>query len=574
MNKTYIYILLSLILIGCKDDAELNTIKTFHFSPINVQINPQSATLNVELQTNKPIEEKGFYIVRTYQTNPHEGLYSQNSTEIITLSPEASFEHTITSDMEKDQTCTIFAFFKQDNHYYRSAEYSFQPIGCTPPHIISAKASYDANNNKILTIKGENFSTLKERNKIQWYVNDHKYSIGIYDNDKIIKSTPNELIIPHPFSDARDMYSLNITVSGNQSNDAYFQIEGTIITSWEPQHPRYGENITLSLQGFKKGMGLNYITSTGNGTTHFNHTHEFEDNQITIQNRMNHKFVVYGETTSPNLYFDCSITPSVPWKEKTNKQVRFDSHGIIDDNLYLTDNAVYAYGRLLCYNFKTSEWSEYPYEKLDGNPNCTLWNHEKYIYLLQTLESEQNTIKAFSRFNTLTCKWEKLADSPTALPPTGTICLENDIYVFYEHKYFHYIPQNDTWQVSEQNITPAIKHIAGSYQDYIYYLAQSGNIYKIKKGNTGEAELVLEIPTDCISISLSNSNLYYLSQESGIVKYNLAEQKKHLLGLPSFHNNHTYNSYHFMEYNHIPYTIITQDVYNYSYFYQFVEDRK
>ena len=70
MKKSLLYIgVLCLAISSCKDDAELNDIIPYQFSPTSVEIAPQSVTLKAEILTEQTIQEKGFILERTYKSN-------------------------------------------------------------------------------------------------------------------------------------------------------------------------------------------------------------------------------------------------------------------------------------------------------------------------------------------------------------------------------------------------------------------------------------------------------------------------------------------------------------------------
>ena len=117
MRNSLLYIgILSLAIVSCKDDANLNEIIPYQFSPTSVEIASQSVTLKAEILTDQTIQEKGFILERTYKSDFN---YDNSSLDTIVLASDAPFECTITSDMEKGQPCTAFAYIKQNGHYYR-----------------------------------------------------------------------------------------------------------------------------------------------------------------------------------------------------------------------------------------------------------------------------------------------------------------------------------------------------------------------------------------------------------------------------------------------------------------------
>ena len=167
MKKNLLYIgILLLTLVSCKKDADLTEIIPYQFSPTSVEVALQSVTLKANIQTSQSIQEKGFILERTYKSDFN---YDNSSLDTIVIAADAPFECTITSDMEKDQPCTAFAYVKQNGHYYRNEEVTFMPTGCMPPSITSVTFDYNQEYGNYIIIKGENFSKLKERNIIGCY---------------------------------------------------------------------------------------------------------------------------------------------------------------------------------------------------------------------------------------------------------------------------------------------------------------------------------------------------------------------------------------------------------------------
>ena len=565
MKKSLLYIgVLCLAISSCKDDAELNDIIPYQFSPTSVEIAPQSVTLKAEILTEQTIQEKGFILERTYKSNFN---YDNSSMDTIALAVDAPFECTITSDMEKGQPCTAFAYIKQNGHYYRNEEATFVPEGCMPPSITSIISGYDKKTGKYLHIKGENFSRVKNRNNI--YHGDY-----LFIDHQVIQASSTELLIAHGFTESGKTHSITLHVGDNHSEPANFILAGPSITSWAPEYPRFGEKLTIYIKDFDKNCDIDLSVN--------NYTGEIGDNYISLMYLQNAPETSIGiRFRYPEYYISTgTIKTSIPWYKKGQRcETNHRTYNYINGKLYMDDyRDISGLSTLRCYDFDTDEWTEYPYEPLAYTPQSQMWHSDKYIYLLHTFNNEWNPteIKELKRFNLENHKWEKMEEAPLSTTTRGVCCTGEYAYVYYEKECYQYSNTNDVWKKIDGTIRPTICEIGGHYGSYTYYLTSSGDLYRIKTGETGEAEFVVKCTTNWeflnYSIRLIGQNLYFSTNDKGIMKYDLKTNTFKHLGIPEngMEYSHVYTNYSFIEKDNELYILggSTPD------FHQYIEDRE
>ncbi len=576
MKKHLLYIGCTLlIMFGCKEDANLNEIIPYRFAPTSVEVASQSVTLKAEILTEHPIQEKGFILERTYQSNFN---YDNYSLDTIVIAADAPFEYTVTSDMDKNQPCTAYAYIKQNGHYYRNEEVTFIPNGCNPPIINSVTFSYDNKWGNYFIIKGENFSKIKKRNIIRCY----KDEVDIYLQFDVLHASSNEIICSY-----RTEQTGNVKIEvyvGNLKTSFSCTLPGPIVTSWTPQNPRYGEIITLNILGFNKNMGVSFISGSTHTINDINSTIIVEDGYISFPFLSNHKNSSYSIITQEPTYWinTETIHPSIPWMKKQEMGTPLNSYCLVGDKLYIDDwrNQDFGQYQLRCYDFQTGNWSYFPYNDINvySGLHCYMWNKDTYIYVLHIHErNEWNPVKVKSlmKFNTLTHEWETMADAPFETLVTGIYHLDNNVYVYLTDECYRYSIQEDKWEKLDGKIEPAIAHIAGEYEGNIYYIAQSGTgeIIKLKTGQTGKGEFALAFSKDWTkgisSAQIIGQNFYYATQRTGIIKYNFINQTTKHLGIPTTEDNYYRQDYYFFEKERNLYIIHGED----SCLYQYVEDR-
>lgn len=578
MKKSLLYIgVLCLAISSCKDDAELNDIIPYQFSPTSVEIAPQSVTLKAEILTEQTIQEKGFILERTYKSNFN---YDNSSMDTIALAVDAPFECTITSDMEKGQPCTAFAYIKQNGHYYRNEEVTFVPEGCMPPIISSIFFDSNTNWGNYIIVKGENFSKTKNRNIIKCYKNES----DTYAHFNILKVSPTELIISYNIEQTGNA-ELEIQV-GNLKTSISCTLPGPVISSWKPQNPRYGETLTLKLLGFHESMRVSYITETTHVINDISSDIHIEGELISFPFLSNLEEAYYAiQTQSPRYYIESSaIHTSIPWAKKLKVGSSLHSYCFVNDKLYIDDwrNQDFGQYQLCCYDFQTDSWSYFPYEDINvyNGLHCYMWHKDSYIYVLHILErNEWNPVKIknLMRFNVQTHEWETRADAPFEAQATGIYHLEDDVYVYLTDECYHYSMQQNKWEKLSGKIDPAIGHIIGEYNGYIYYIAQSGTgeIIRLKTNTTGKGEFAISFSNDWTtgisSAQIIDQNLYYATKKTGIIKYNLINQTIEHLGIPPMQvSNYHRQDYFFFEKEKDLYIIHEEN----GNLYQYIEDRK
>ena len=575
MKKNLLYIgVLLLTLYSCKKDADLSEIIPYQFTPTTVEVALQSVTLKADIQTSQSIQEKGFILERTYKSDFN---YDNSSIDTIVITADAPFEYTVTSDMEKGQPCTAYAYIKQNGHYYRNEEVTFIPNGCMPPVITSIVSGYDDKTGKYLLIKGENFSKKNERNKLVKIIHENEY----FFQNQVIKATESELLVSHGLTDSGELHEICLYVGNSKSSISSFLLDGPCIVSWSPLHPRYGEIINIETQGFNKEWNF-HIGATNMNWSNNIQIISVEDNNISLYYHSTDKEASIGiRSYNPEYYFSTgTITTSIPWyKTEQRYDTPHRTYNYIAGKLYIDDNRnLTGASSLRCYNFDAEEWTDYPYEPLEFTPQSQMWNTGKYIYLLHTFKNEWNPteIKTLRRFNMDNQEWETMNEAPLSTTPRGACNIGEYTYIYYEKECYQYSNSNDTWQKLNGTIKPTISEIVGEYEGNTYYVTSSGKLYRIKTGETGQADFV----TQCCeswsflqnSIKLVGHNLYFCTSNTGIMKYDLTTNTLHHLGLPEegMEYSHVYTNYSFIEKEN--------DLYifggNYSYLYQFVEDRE
>ncbi|MDL2247386.1 IPT/TIG domain-containing protein [Bacteroides sp. OttesenSCG-928-J23] len=235
-------LLLSLLLNGCKDEAELPDYNLYFLQTDTPIVDNYGVTFTASLkkESSDEIIERGFIITHNYDLdNWFEPRQSSVETHSIPLDGEFSLK--IEDEWDVGIECSVHAYMKTSRYNYRGEEVHFTPRGNHPP-IITSVTIEKLDKYGRFTIHGKHFSKHPSRNKV--YLNEVECIIK--------KATETELQVAYSVNKIETYYLRVITRGVEVKKETPLDLPGIKIKSISPPNIRSGKEFTIQVEDYDR----------------------------------------------------------------------------------------------------------------------------------------------------------------------------------------------------------------------------------------------------------------------------------------------------------------------------------
>lgn len=488
---------------GCKDEARIPHHGLYYISTDNPVVDDEGVTFFATVNVNgtDPVEKRGFVVTRNYS-------YSSSRYDTIiedhAIPLNGDFQLRLEGDWDSRISSSVYAYVKTKKYNHQGETIEFMPNGPSTPRIYSVTSSTGGIDGTF-TIKGENFSKIRFRNKV--------YLAG--EECTLLETSPTEIKV---YYRARTFGYNDLTVSVGGVETTFqnaLHLPGPKILSVSSNSIYTGKEITIMLEDFNKESRITvYVGKTVSEVL------EKEDDYIrilcpSIKDGINTTISVYhhGRDLSTPAY---NVSVPQNWMlMNTVSPYPGIQHIILDNEAYTISRTK----ELFKFNKKKCEWellSQYDY----NSQPITIFGRGEYIYIIMSEIIANKQGFSIAIYNLTTELWEKRESQiPGEIDQSALgIWINDDYYLTNRssstgnYMLVKYSPQTNVGTIVNEDLGKGYFKLLTAGDEVYAYFSNTGKLYKFDMEQQRVGELVYTLPSYCANATATvrheNDHIY------------------------------------------------------------------
>ncbi|MDR0976533.1 MAG: hypothetical protein LBL78_02090 [Prevotellaceae bacterium] len=283
-------------------------------------------------------------------------------------------------------------------------------------------------------------------------------------------------------------------------------LDGVKIVLHEPEHPRYGDEVTLHLEGFDPAKPVLLMNQYIYGE--FNLFQEYEIVEVgtdmirvRLYPRNFHMLSLYQEGSVLSLPYTIYFAPK-PWAIETTTPVdnMYAPHNpcVLDGVIYLAADDGVAERTLYGFDTRAHRWTAYPFPKTSSEyfinivpPTLVARGEHVYVSWEEYQGETNTTVGRYYRLHPSTAQWEALT-APARCYFSGSAA-GTDGTLYYQDRdgtLTSYDTASDRWSAPGEKL-PGV--LLSADADYLYTYAYTGTTFRRQSLTTGAVETVVDL---------------------------------------------------------------------------------